>query len=142
MTEYQNVKYESKNHIAYITIDRPKVLNALNMATMEEIKQAFAAAKDDAEVRVILLTGAGEKAFVAGADIGELSQHTPVSAKAYTHVGQAIIDSIESLGKPVIACINGFALGGGCEIALACTMRLASENAKLGQPEVKLGIIP
>ncbi len=142
MTDFQNIKLETKNHIAYITIDRPKVLNALNMATMQELKQAFASIKDDAEVRVAILTGAGEKAFVAGADIGELSQHTPVSAKAYTHQGQAIIDSIESLGKPVIACINGFALGGGCEIAMACTMRLASENAKLGQPEVKLGLIP
>ncbi len=117
MTDFQNIKLETKNHIAYITIDRPKVLNALNMATMQEIKQAFASIKDDADVRVVILTGAGEKAFVAGADIGELSQHTPVSAKAYTHQGQAIIDAIENLGKPVIACINGFALGGGCEIA-------------------------
>ncbi len=141
-SDFQNIKFETKNHIAYITIDRPKVLNALNMATMQELKQAFASIKDDADVRVVILTGAGEKAFVAGADIGELSQHTPVSAKAYTHQGQAIIDAIENLGKPVIACINGFALGGGCEIAMACTMRLASENAKLGQPEVKLGLIP
>ena len=142
MTSFQNIKSETKNHIAYITIDRPKVLNALNMATMQEIKQAFTDAKQDADVRVVILTGAGEKAFVAGADIGELSQHTPVSAKEYTHQGQAIIDAIENLGKPVIACINGFALGGGCELAMACTMRLASENAKLGQPEVKLGLIP
>jgi enoyl-CoA hydratase len=142
MTEFQNIKLEKKNQIAYITIDRPKVLNALNMATMQEIKQAFADAKQDVDVRVVILTGAGEKAFVAGADIGELSQHTPVSAKEYTHQGQAILDAIENLGKPVIACINGFALGGGCELAMACTLRLASENAKLGQPEVKLGLIP
>jgi enoyl-CoA hydratase len=142
MTDFQNIKFEKKSHIAYVTIDRPKVLNALNMATMQELKQAFASIKDDAEVRVVIITGAGEKAFVAGADIGELSQHTPVSAKEYTHQGQAIIDSIENLGKPVIACINGFALGGGCELAMACTMRLASDNAKLGQPEVKLGLIP
>ena len=142
MTDFQNIKFEKKNQIAYVTIDRPKVLNALNMATMQELKQAFAAIKDDDEVRVAILTGAGEKAFVAGADIGELSQHTPVSAKEYTHKGQAIIDAIENLGKPVIACINGFALGGGCELAMACTMRIASENAKLGQPEVKLGLIP
>jgi enoyl-CoA hydratase len=142
MSNFQNIKFEKKNHIAYITIDRPKVLNALNMATMQELKQAFASIKDDAEVRVVIVTGGGEKAFVAGADIGELSQHTPVSAKEYTHRGQAIIDSIENLGKPVIACINGFALGGGCELAMACTMRLASDNAKLGQPEVKLGLIP
>jgi enoyl-CoA hydratase len=140
--DFQNLTFEKKNQIAYLTINRPKVLNALNMATMEEIRQAFAAAKEDAEVRVVILTGAGEKAFVAGADIGELSAHNPVSAKEYTHKGQAIIDAIENLGKPTIACINGFALGGGCELAMACTMRLASENAKLGQPEVKLGLIP
>jgi enoyl-CoA hydratase len=142
MTDFQNIRFEKKNQIAYVTIDRPKVLNALNMATMQELKQAFAAIKDDADVRVAILTGSGEKAFVAGADIGELSQHTPVSAKEYTHKGQAIIDAIENLGKPVIACINGFALGGGCELAMACTMRLASDNAKLGQPEVKLGLLP
>ena len=139
---FQNLLFEKKNQIAYITLNRPKVLNALNMATMEELRQAFAAAKEDADVRVVILTGAGEKAFVAGADIGELSVHNPVSAKEYTHQGQAIIDAIENLGKPTIACINGFALGGGCELAMACTMRLASENAKLGQPEVKLGLIP
>src|SRR6516162_808759 len=142
MTDFQNLSFEKKNQIAYITLNRPKVLNALNMAVMEELRQAFTAIKDDADVRVVILTGAGEKAFVAGADIGELSQHTPVSAKEYTHQGQAIIDAIENLGKPTIACINGFALGGGCEIAMACTMRLASDNAKLGQPEVKLGLIP
>src|SRR5215475_6035516 len=142
MTDFQNLLFEKKNQIAYITLNRPKVLNALNMATMEELRQAFASVKDDAEVRVVILTGSGEKAFVAGADIGELSVHNPVSAKEYTHKGQAIIDSIENLGKPTIACINGFALGGGCELAMACTMRLASDNAKLGQPEVKLGIMP
>src|SRR5208337_1074913 len=112
MTDFQNLHLEKKNHIAYITIDRPKVLNALNMATMEELRQAFASVKDDAEVRVVILTGAGEKAFVAGADIGELAQNSPVAAKEYTHKGQAIIDSIENLGKPVIACLNGFTLGG------------------------------
>src|SRR5271165_1299804 len=142
MTDLQNLHLETKNHIAYITINRPKVLNALSMATMDELRQAFAAVKDDAEVRVVILTGAGEKAFVAGADIGELGQQSPVSAKEYTHRGQAVVDSIENLGKPVIACVNGFALGGGCELAMACTMRLASDNAKLGQPEVKLGLIP
>lgn len=142
MPDFQNIRFEKKNQIAYVTIDRPKVLNALNMATMQELKQAFTSIKDDGEVRVVILTGAGEKAFVAGADIAELSQHSPVSAKEYTHKGQAIIDAIEDLGKPVIACVNGFALGGGCELALACTMRLASDNAKLGQPEVKLGLIP
>jgi len=138
----ENVKLEKKNKIAYVTIDRPKVLNALNMATMQELHQVFVDLKDDREIRVVILTGGGEKAFVAGADINELAKNNPVEAKAYTHRGQAVLDLIENLGKPVIACINGFALGGGCEIAMACTMRLASENAKLGQPEVKLGIIP
>ncbi len=142
MSEFQNIKFETKNQIAYVTIDRPKVLNALNMATMQELKEAFAAIKEDPEVRVVILTGAGEKSFVAGADISELGQQTPVSAKEYTHRGQAVVDAIENLGKPVIACVNGFALGGGCELAMACTMRIASDNAKLGQPEVKLGLIP
>src|SRR5207253_6389365 len=138
----ENLKLEKKNAIAYVTIDRPKVLNALNMATMQELWQVFSELKDDKQVRVVILTGSGEKAFVAGADINELARNSPVEAKAYTHKGQATLDLIENLGKPVIACVNGFALGGGCEIAMACTMRLASENAKLGQPEVKLGIIP
>jgi len=136
-----NIKLEKKGSIAYITIDRPKVLNALNMQTMGELRDAFTQIKDDAEVRVALLTGAGDKAFVAGADINELQRNNAIEAKAYTHRGQAVLELIENLGKPVIACINGFALGGGCELALACTMRLASENARLGQPEVKLGII-
>ncbi|HEX7284711.1 MAG TPA: enoyl-CoA hydratase-related protein [Candidatus Angelobacter sp.] len=138
----ENVKFEKKNQIAYVTIDRPKVLNALNMATMGELGEVFTDLAADREVRVVILTGGGEKSFVAGADINELQSNNPVEAKAYTHRGQAVLDLIENLGKPVIACINGFALGGGCEIAMACTMRLASENARLGQPEVKLGIIP
>jgi enoyl-CoA hydratase len=139
---FSNILFEKKNYIAYVTVNRPKVLNALNMATMEELRAAFHDIKNDGEVRVVLLTGAGEKAFIAGADIGELAQHDAVSGKEYTHRGQSVLNLIENLGKPVIACINGFALGGGCEIAMACTIRLASETAKLGQPEVKLGIIP
>ena len=139
---FENILFEKKNSIAYVTVNRPKVLNALNMATMEELRSAFTTIKDDREIRVAILTGSGEKAFIAGADIAELSRHDAVSAKEYTHRGQSVLDLIENLGKPVIACINGFALGGGCEIALACTIRLASETAKLGQPEVKLGIIP
>ena len=141
-TSFENILFEKKGAIAYVTVNRPKVLNALNMATMEELRRAFTGAREDREVRVVVLTGAGEKAFVAGADIGELAKHDAVSAKEYTHKGQSVLDLIENLGKPVIACINGFALGGGCELAMACTMRLASDNAKLGQPEVKLGIIP
>jgi enoyl-CoA hydratase len=139
---YENILLEKKNAIAYVTVNRPKVLNALNMATMEELGAAFSEIKADAAIRVVILTGAGEKAFVAGADIGELAKQDAVSGKEYAHRGQAVLDLIENLGKPVIACINGFALGGGCELALACTMRLASDNARLGQPEVKLGIIP
>ena len=139
---YENILVERKGAIAYITVNRPKVLNALNMATMEELRSAFADIKEDRAARVAIMTGTGDKAFIAGADIGELAKHDPVSAKQYTHRGQSVLDLIENLGKPVIACINGFALGGGCEIAMACTMRLASENAKLGQPEVKLGIMP
>src|SRR6476619_4963958 len=137
----ENLKLEKKNTIAYVTIDRPKVLNALNMATMQELWQVFSDLKEDKQIRVVILTGGGQKAFVAGADINELAKNDPVVAKAYTHKGQATLDLIENLGKPVIGCINGFALGGGCEIAMACTMRIASENAKLGQPEVKLGLI-
>jgi enoyl-CoA hydratase len=139
---FENILFEKRTSIAYITINRPKVLNALNMATMGELRTVFTDLKQDREARVVILTGAGEKSFVAGADIGELQRNNPVEAKDYTHRGQAVLDLIENLGKPVIVCINGFALGGGCEIAMACTMRLASENAKLGQPEVKLGIIP
>jgi enoyl-CoA hydratase len=139
---YENILFEKKNSIAYVTVNRPKVLNALNMATMEELRAAFTDIKNDSAVRVAILTGSGEKAFIAGADIGELAKHDAILGKEYTHRGQSVLDLIENLGKPVIACINGFALGGGCEIAMACTMRLASENAKLGQPEVKLGIIP
>ena len=138
----ENILLEKKSAIAYITVNRPKVLNALNTATMEELGVAFQEIKDDPSIRVAILTGSGDKAFVAGADIGELAKQDPVSGKKFAHRGQAVLDLIEDLGKPVIACINGFALGGGCELALACTMRLASDNAKLGQPEVKLGILP
>ena len=139
---FEHILLEKKNSIAYVTVNRPKVLNALNMATMDELRATFHDIKNDASVRVVILTGAGEKAFIAGADISELAQHDAVTGKEYTHRGQSVLNLVERLGKPVIACINGFALGGGCEIAMACTMRLASENAKLGQPEVKLGIIP
>ena len=139
---FSNILLEKKNAIAYVTVNRPKVLNALNMATMEELRSTFHDIKNDANIRVVILTGAGEKAFVAGADISELAKRDAVSAKQYAQRGQSVLNLIENLGKPVIACINGFALGGGCELALACTMRLASDNAKFGQPEVKLGIIP
>ncbi len=139
---FENILFEKKNAIGYVTVNRPKALNALNMATMEELRVAFEDIQNDGGVRTAILTGAGEKAFVAGADIHELAQQDAVSGKAFALRGQAVLELIENLGKPVIACINGFALGGGCELALACTMRLASESAKLGQPEVKLGIVP
>ena len=139
---YSNILFEQKNAIAYVTVNRPKVLNALNMATMDELRLVFHEIKNDGGVRVVIITGAGEKAFIAGADINELAAHDAVSGKEYTHRGQNVLNLIENLGKPVIACINGFALGGGCELAMACTMRLASEAAKIGQPEVKLGILP
>ncbi len=139
---YENLLLKKKSSIAYVTVNRPKVLNALNSATLEELRAAFTDIKADREIRVVIFTGSGEKAFIAGADINELAQRDAVSGKEYAARGQSVLDLIENLGKPVIACINGFALGGGCEIALACTMRLASDNAKLGQPEVKLGIIP
>ena len=139
---YENLIYEKRESIGYITFNRPTVLNALNRKTMEELGDVLAAARDDEGVRVLILTGAGEKAFVAGADIGELAQRTPVDGKEFSIFGQAVIHRLETLGKPSIAAINGFALGGGCELALACSIRLASKTARLGQPEVKLGIIP
>ncbi len=139
---YENLLYKTQDRIGYITFNRPKVLNALNRKTVEELGACLAAARQDAGVRVVILTGAGEKAFVAGADINELAQSTPVSGKETSLLGQAVFHQLETLGKPSIAAINGFALGGGCELALACSIRIASKNAKLGQPEVKLGIIP
>src|ERR1700741_4792972 len=125
---FENVLLEKKDSIAYVTVNRPKVLNALNMATMEELRAAFHDVKNDVAIRVVIFPGAGEKALIAGPDIGELAKNNAVQAKEYTHRGQNVLNLIENLGKPVIACINGFALGGGCEMALACTMRLASET--------------
>lgn len=139
---YENILFEKKENIAYITFNRPKVLNALNRKTVEELRDALLDARDDSCVRVLILTGAGEKSFVAGADIGELAQRTPVDGKDFSLFGQGVFHLIETLGKPSICAINGFALGGGCELALCCSIRLASKTAKLGQPEVKLGIIP
>jgi len=138
----ENLLYEKKGPIAYVTLNRPKVLNALNQATWDDLRTAFEDARDDAAVRGVILTGAGDKAFIAGADISELAHVTAVEAQESSSFGQAVLDLIENLGKPVIAAVNGFALGGGCETAMACTIRVASENARLGQPEVKLGLIP
>ena len=139
---YENLLYEKRDGIGFVTFNRPKVLNALNHKTMEELSDILIAAREDDEVRVLILTGAGEKSFVAGADIAELAVQTPVSGKETAAFGQGVLHLLETIGKPSIAAINGFALGGGCEVALACSMRLASRTARLGQPEVKLGIMP
>jgi len=138
----ENVLYEKKASVAYVTVNRPRVLNALNHRTWADLRTAFEDARDDAEVHGVILTGAGDKAFIAGADISELAQVTAVEAERSSSFGQAVLNLVENLGKPVIAAINGFALGGGCETAMACTIRIAGENAKFGQPEVKLGLLP
>jgi enoyl-CoA hydratase len=138
----ENVLYEKKGLIAYVTVDRPMVLNALNTSTWNDLKAAFEDAKTDASVRGVILTGTGDKAFIAGADISELAHLDAYEAEESSRLGQGVLDFIENLGKPVIAAINGFALGGGCETAMACTMRIAVEHARFGQPEVKLGLLP
>jgi enoyl-CoA hydratase/carnithine racemase len=137
-----NVLYEKKDAIAYVTVNRPKVLNALNTATWKDLRIAFEDARDDATVLGVILSGAGDKAFIAGADISELAHATAIDAERSSRFGQGVLELIENLGKPVIAAINGFALGGGCETAMACTIRIAVDSAKFGQPEVKLGLIP
>src|ERR1700690_647481 len=137
-----NVKYEKKGPIAYVTVNRPKVLNALNTPTWTDLQAAFEDAKADASVKGVILTGAGDKAFIAGADISELAHLDAYGAEESSRFGQGVLDRLENLGKPVIAAINGFALGGGCETAMACTIRIAVEHAKFGQPEVKLGLLP
>jgi enoyl-CoA hydratase len=140
--DLENMRYELRPPIAVVTLDRPKVLNALNLRSMTELEQVFLDIRQKDEIRAVLLTGAGEKAFVAGADIRELATLSALDGEQAAIRGQRIFSLIESCGKPVIACINGFALGGGCELALACTLRIASSSARLGQPEVKIGIIP
>jgi enoyl-CoA hydratase/carnithine racemase len=139
---YETILYSKKDHLACITLNRPKVLNALNRTALDELKTAFEDASLDHDVRGVILTGAGERAFIAGADITELSRIGAVEAEEFTRAGQAVLNVIENLGKPVIAAVNGYALGGGCETAMACTIRLATEEAMFGQPEVKLGVIP
>lgn len=138
----ENIKTENRDGILWVTIDRPKVLNALNAQTIGELGEAFAAARDDASVKCVIVTGGGEKAFVAGADINELANLTPSAAKETSQRGQSVFLQIERFPKPVIAAINGFALGGGCELALACHIRIASDKAQMGLPEVTLGVIP
>ncbi len=141
---YENLllERESNGAVAVLTVNRPKVLNALNRKTTDELRQAALELRRDDSVHVVILTGAGEKAFVAGADINELATQTPVSGRDFSLAGQHVLDLFESMGKPVIAAINGFALGGGCEIAMACTIRVAADTAKIGLPEINLGILP
>ena len=139
---FDNLLIERDEAIAIVTINRPKVLNALNTQTLDELRRAILELKQDDGVRVVILTGAGEKAFVAGADINELAAQTPIGGREHALAGQHVFDLIENIGKPVIAAINGYALGGGCELAMACMLRLAADTAKLGQPEIALGLIP
>ena len=139
---YENILTEKKDGIGYVTVNRPKVLNALSIKTVLELTDAFETMGKDDEVAVVILTGSGEKSFVAGADIPEFMELSPDGARDYAMRGQKLLCVIERLGKPVIAAINGYALGGGCEISMACSFRVASENAKIGQPEVGLGLIP
>ena len=138
----ENLLYEKKAGIAYVTLNRPKVLNALNQRTWEELRTVFQDARNDESVHGVIVTGSGDKAFIAGADISELARAAAFEAEQSSRFGQGVLDLIENLGKPVIAAINGFALGGGCETAMACTIRIAADTAKFGQPEVTLGLLP
>jgi len=142
LASFENITVDRDGFVATITVNRPKVLNALNSRTLDELRRAVLALKQDEGVRAVVLTGAGEKSFVAGADINELSVLTPAAGREHAVMGQHVLDLIEHLGKPVIAAINGYALGGGCELAMACTIRIAADTAKLGQPEINLGLIP
>lgn len=139
---YSNLLFEVKDGIARVTVNRPDKLNALNDAVIAELSEAMGQIENDSSIRGVIVTGSGGKAFVAGADIAELSRQGPFDGKARAMVGQAVFRRIERCGKPVIAAVNGFALGGGCELAMACHIRIASESAKFGQPEAKLGIAP
>ena len=138
----ENLLVERDGGVATVTINRPKVLNALSTQTLDELRRAILALKYDDGVRVVIITGSGDKSFIAGADINELSQQTPIGGREHALRGQHVFNRIENMGKPVIAAINGYALGGGCELAMACTIRIAADTAKLGQPEINLGIIP
>lgn len=140
--EYRNLLIEISEGIAEVTINRPKALNALNEETLRELLCCFSGFRDDPSVKVVILTGAGEKAFVAGADIAAMQAMDAVAARDFARLGHRVLNAVEKLPQPVIAAVNGFALGGGCELAMACDIRLASENARFGQPEVNLGVIP
>lgn len=139
---FDNLLVERDGAVAIVTINRPKVLNALNAQTLDELRRIVLELKRDEAIRAVVVTGAGEKSFIAGADIGELAVQTPAGGKEHAHQGQHVLNLIEGMGKPVIAAINGFCLGGGCELAMACTLRIAADTARIGQPEVNLGLIP
>lgn len=139
---FENLLIERAGAVATVTINRPKVLNALNTATLNDLRDAMTNLRDDVTVKVVIVTGAGEKAFVAGADINELAALAPAGARDQALLGQSVFALIEALGKPVIAAVNGYALGGGCELALACTIRIAADTARFGQPEIGLGLVP
>jgi enoyl-CoA hydratase len=139
---FEHLLFDRVRAVAVVTINRPKVLNALNTQTVDELRRVMLECRRDEGVRVIVLTGSGEKSFVAGADINELAVQTPTSGREHALEGQHVFDVIENLGKPVIAAVNGFALGGGCELAMACTLRIAADTAKFGQPEITLGLMP
>src|SRR5436190_2375419 len=139
---FDNLLVERESRIAVLTVQRPARLNALNASTLDELRQAALDLQHDNSIRCVIITGAGEKAFVAGADINEIARDTPEAARLRALGGQHVFDLIERLGKPVIAAVNGFALGGGCELAMACTLRIAADTARFGQPEINLGLIP
>src|SRR5688572_24486520 len=139
---FHNILIDRDGGVATVTINRPKVINALDLQTLDELRRAMLAFRRDDSVRAVIVTGSGDKSFVAGADINELSVQTPTGGRDHAMRGQHVLDLVENLGKPVVAAINGYALGGGCELAMACTLRVAAESARLGQPEINLGIIP
>jgi enoyl-CoA hydratase len=139
---YQHLILERDASVAVVTINRPEKRNALNSETVDELRRAILALKHDDAVRAVIVTGAGDKAFIAGADINELAVQTPVGGREHAHRGQHVLDLLETMGKPVIAAINGVALGGGCELAMACTIRIAADTARIGQPEINLGLMP
>jgi len=142
LDNFAHLVVDRHDAVIVLTVNRPQVRNALNAATLDDLRRAILACREDAAVRAVVITGAGEKAFVAGADIGELAGQSPSEGREHAARGQHVFDLVASLGKPVIAAINGYALGGGCELAMACSIRLAAENALLGQPEINLGLIP
>ena len=142
MASYDNLLIERDEAVAIVTFNRPKVLNAIDAPTLDALRRAMLDLQRDEAVRVVVVTGAGEKAFIAGADINELAAQTPTTGREHALAGQHVFDLIENLGKPVIAAINGYALGGGCELAMACTLRIAADSAQIGLPEITLGILP